>query len=376
MQIMSCSAPIVEHLVALVMVAACPTATAPPVVYAHMSRLRNSSLMQATSYAIDTMYHIGRYVDVTGKKRLSACTEDPWLKNSLHYDGLERETLKLFMSDHMSAQSMERYIRSTSHLLPSLLKCITRSPERDIVRRCLGVLCKLASVQENAITVAKFCSDDHISGLVGLLCTSVTTVEALSSVPVGDSLSGPDPSVSSKLPACAGNFNDFADVEIRDMTLEALRSLCSFPDTSVSTATWMYPAESTEVSMKARLASSPGCLRILSNIVTTGSKGSKTEGFVRAVSLLAHLAENAKNYTRLMLMEPDLCTKAFSDEAVAGALFLELLCVASLLLINVFIVEAIAVTALKGPFVESGAVVAVGDAVAVIADGSAPVPFL
>lgn len=321
MQIMSCSASIVQHLVALIMVAACPAATAPPVVYAHMSRIRNSSLMQATSYAIDAMYHIGRYVDVTGKKRLSACSEDPWLKNSLHFDGLERESLKLFLSEHMSAQSTERYITATSHLLPALLRCITKSPERDIVRRCLGVLCKVASVEENASTIAMFCPDEYLSALVGLLCTSVTTAEVLSSVPVGDSLAGPDPAVASKwdkLPACAGDFNDFADVEIRDMTLEALRALCSFPDSGASAATWTNPTESPEVSMKTRLASTPGCLRILSNIVTTASNGVKTDGFSRAVALLSYLAENMKNYSRMMLMESDLCIRALSDEDVAG----------------------------------------------------------
>ena len=327
MQIMSCSAAVMEHLTALLMVAACPSATAPAVVSTHMSRLRNSSLMQASSYAIDTLYHIGRYVDITGQKRLTVSGDDLWLKNCLQYDGLQRDTIKLYLSEHMSAKSTDRYVHATSHILPALLKCITTTLERDIVRRCLGVLCKLVAVQENADVMARYCPDAYLSGLVSLMCTSTTTAEALSNSTVQESMlsSSNEPPASvkwEKLPACSGPFVHFSDVEIRDMTLEALRAMCSFPDSSASPDSFdLHSAISAPtVSMKTRLTALPSFLRILSNIICTASQGTKTEGFTRALHLLSELSQHPNNHSVLLAIEQDVCVRALSDETIAGAL--------------------------------------------------------
>jgi hypothetical protein len=194
----------------------------------------------------------------------------------------------------------------------------------------MGVLCKLMTVQENVGIMAKFCPDSYLSGLVSLLCTSVTTAEVLSTTPVGDFWAGSEPSHSGrweKIPPSVGDFNDFSDCEIRDMTLEALRVMCSFPDsTTLSTTVALQTALSEsggDVSMKERIASLPSCLRILSNIVTKVNKGMKTEGYSRALALLGLLAENPRNVTKLMAIECSMCVRALSDESISGILLLQ-----------------------------------------------------
>lgn len=79
-----------QHLVALLLVAACPTATALPVAVPYLSRSRNPALIQASSYSLDTLYHIAKYVDITGSARLEGSIEDCWLRDTLNMNPSDR----------------------------------------------------------------------------------------------------------------------------------------------------------------------------------------------------------------------------------------------------------------------------------------------
>eukprot|EP00602_Paraphysomonas_sp_CaronLab_P002495 CAMPEP_0185038216 /NCGR_PEP_ID=MMETSP1103-20130426/33605_1 /TAXON_ID=36769 /ORGANISM="Paraphysomonas bandaiensis, Strain Caron Lab Isolate" /LENGTH=546 /DNA_ID=CAMNT_0027576547 /DNA_START=583 /DNA_END=2223 /DNA_ORIENTATION=+ len=313
MQQIANSAPIVQHLVALLMVAASPSSTAPPVPNTHVSRLRNSSLTQASSYAVDTLYHIARYIDITGRRRLAITSEDCWLRDTFEYTGTDRDALKVQLSEQMSSVSIARYVSATSRIYPALLRCMSRTFERDIVRRCLGIFTKLSSVPENAVVVCKCCPDKDLAFLVQLLCVSTTTCEAISTQQSGDAHR------FSKVPACAGEFSEFCDMEIRDLTLDALRTLCMHTDASLAPQSGSLPVEAVnEVpeSLKERIASQPSCLRYLANIITS-TKTQKSEGFHRSLALLSLLALDSKNHQKFMSIQTDLHLAALSDDAVS-----------------------------------------------------------
>jgi hypothetical protein len=89
-QMIAYSAPIMQHLVALLLIALCPSAVAPPVAVPYVSRTRIPSLTQASSYCLDTLYHIAKYVDITGALRAGYITEDCWLRDTLGQNGLDR----------------------------------------------------------------------------------------------------------------------------------------------------------------------------------------------------------------------------------------------------------------------------------------------
>jgi hypothetical protein len=240
----------------------------------------------------------------------------------------------------MSAVSTGKYVAATSFLFPALLRCITESYERDITRRCLGIFTKLTAVPSNTHIFAQKCPESTLSLLVQLLCTNITSSESIRVYypPAADSnqfeahsamVSGLPIVLLDRLPAATGDFNEFSDIEIRDMVLDALRSLCSHADLNTSSATGVVTPQSSfhletplssadHVSLKERIAAQPLCLQLLIQILSSSVGRLKTEGFHRAISLLSLLSMNPKNHQKFLSVQKNLCFIAMSDEAVAG----------------------------------------------------------
>lgn len=235
----------------------------------------------------------------------------------------------------MSAISTGKYVAATAFLFPSLIRCITESYERDMTRRCLGILTKLTSVSSNTQIFAQKCPEKSLEQLVQLLCTNITSSESIRMYypPGADAnqyeaysafSSGLSTNLLDRLPAATGDFNEFSDIEIRDMVLDVLRGLCSHSDVntscSLSQSLPVHHQDPPEVvSLKERIASYPLCLNVLIYILSTSAgKINKSEGFHRALSLLSQLATHPKNHQKLLLIQKNLCFISMSDEVVAG----------------------------------------------------------
>ena len=241
--------------------------------------------------------------------------------------------------------STGKYLSATSFLFPSLLRCITQSYERDITRRCLGIFTKLTSIASNTFIFSKRCSDSNLLFLTQLLYTNITLTESIRAYypPSLDSnqsdiQSQPPNGLSShlfdRLPACSCDFNEVNDLEIRDMVLDALRTLCSHPDInvlptnsslSIDPITIMMSLGSniqTIPSLKERIASQPLCLEVLISILMMSSgKIAKNDGFHRALSLLSLLSMHPKNHSRFLIVQKSLFLLTISDDVVAGKIF-------------------------------------------------------
>jgi hypothetical protein len=89
-QMIAYSAPIMQHLVALLLIASSPTAIALPVAVPYVYRSRNPSLTQASSYSLDTLYHIAKYIDITGTARIGGIAEDCWQRDTMNHNGSDR----------------------------------------------------------------------------------------------------------------------------------------------------------------------------------------------------------------------------------------------------------------------------------------------
>lgn len=89
-QMIAYSAPIMQHLVALLMIASSPTTISLPVAVPYVYRSRNPALTQASSYSLDTLYHIAKHIDITGSARFGGVAEDCWLRDTLTHNGPER----------------------------------------------------------------------------------------------------------------------------------------------------------------------------------------------------------------------------------------------------------------------------------------------
>lgn len=89
-QMIAYSAVIMQHLIALLLIASSPTSISPPVSVPYVYRSRNPALTQATSYALDTLYHIAKYIDITGLSRVGNIAEDCWQRDTFHHQGNER----------------------------------------------------------------------------------------------------------------------------------------------------------------------------------------------------------------------------------------------------------------------------------------------
>jgi hypothetical protein len=128
------------------------------------------------------------------------------------------------------------------------------------------------------------------------------------------------------MPAASGDFNEFSDIEIRDMVLDALRSLCSHSDITPSSSSlpsssssFSPPETSSLSSLKERIASQPLCLQLLIQIITSSvGRITKSEGFHRALSLLSLLSMHPKNHQRFLAIQKNLCFVSMSDESIAG----------------------------------------------------------
>ena len=74
MQLVSYSATIIRHICALLLLS-CPT---------------SCMMMEATSYALDILFNIGIYVDITGTRRMKKTLSESWMTNPFDSTGTER----------------------------------------------------------------------------------------------------------------------------------------------------------------------------------------------------------------------------------------------------------------------------------------------
>jgi hypothetical protein len=50
-------------------------------------------MMEASSYALDILFHIGNHVDITGTRRMKKALSETWMTNPFEIQGLEKYVL-------------------------------------------------------------------------------------------------------------------------------------------------------------------------------------------------------------------------------------------------------------------------------------------
>lgn len=76
-QLVSYSASIIRHVSALLLI----------------SSPRSCIMMEASSYALDILFHIGNHVDITGTRRMKKALSETWMTNPFEIQGLEKYVL-------------------------------------------------------------------------------------------------------------------------------------------------------------------------------------------------------------------------------------------------------------------------------------------
>jgi hypothetical protein len=302
-------------------------------------------MLEATSYALDILFHIGIYTDVTGTRRMKKTLSESWMTNPFESTGIERceynrrkkvllsllptlqlqcilttyhdfslillfirELLLLSTSTAFSANSKDTYTQASAHLFPVLLRWL-RCSDRGIVLRVVRVLGRLGSVPENVLSLDMMCPDEDFGYLVQLLCASETAVEALRTVRTAKGqlpsqmLTTPYKEPSKLNASITEDFNEFSDVQLRDAVLETLVAFCS-------------PYSAT---IKERIAAQPRCIHLIARIALRSSKKPKSDGFSKdAISLLSLLSTEPKNRKKILPVMSSLSQAALSDDAIAG----------------------------------------------------------
>jgi hypothetical protein len=169
--------------------------------------------------AFEIFQNISTRLDLTGSKRMS---QSLWLEDCL-VDPKSFPQLKPRSSASASSKLDNLPISGLllSYIFASLQQCL----DREQIKRGLDLLSKLAMSADN-VELFSCAPERLLATLVELLCVNTSSAEPLYLNDPKQTLPG---AKGGKLPACASSFfSDISDTEIRDLSLEAIWSLCTY----------------------------------------------------------------------------------------------------------------------------------------------------
>ena len=189
-------------------------------------------------HAFDTLVNIASRLDLTGTKRLS---QSRWLENVLG-DSRTHPHGRTKVPMHQTHASKHDYLEVTKALAAYVFASVRQTVDRTQIARGLELLVKLAGNEANK-PVFTDVPTDMLEDLVALLCVNLTETEPLvvaeATVPglrQASILGYTQERVRAnftRIPACetATFFEVLSDVELRDMALEAIHTMCTLcPD--------------------------------------------------------------------------------------------------------------------------------------------------
>jgi hypothetical protein len=178
-----------------------------------------SPMYEVSQIAFEIFQNISTRLDLTGSKRMS---QSLWLEDCL-VDPKSLPQLKPRSSASASSKLDNLPISSLllSYIFASLQQCL----DREQIKRGLDLLSKLAMSADN-VELFSCAPEGLLATLVELLCANASSSEPLYLNDPKQTLPG---AKGGKLPACASSFfSDISDTEIRDLSLEAIWSLCTY----------------------------------------------------------------------------------------------------------------------------------------------------
>lgn len=174
-------------------------------------------IYEASQLAFEILINISSRLDLNGAKKPS---QSLWLEDCLDPKGFPQ--LKPRSSTATPCKSESLPITST--LLSYIFVSLQQSLDREQTKRGLDLLTKIAMNADNVELFAT-APDTFTAILVELLCVNISATEplSLSDFKLASGARG------ARLPACASSFfSEISDTEIRDLSLEAIWSLCTF----------------------------------------------------------------------------------------------------------------------------------------------------
>ncbi len=255
--------------------------------------------VEASTLAFDILSNVGGRIYFSSKKKTS---HSYFLEDVMSLEGRHQAAL------YRKIQSDPRqdYCTIVSSLVPILYRIISTRHNlgRTFVLRALEILVKLTTVPENFTLLNKI-PPAFIAALVQLLCVSTTQAEPLVSTSSYAAHGDPE-GLHRPPPAVFGPhmsfFLDGSDTELRGASLDCLNALCSGSTT-----------------LLMRTAQSPGCVELLTKMVTTvdTATASRVDGHAKATSLLALMFNQPDLYREFMSVRTELILAACRDDVVA-----------------------------------------------------------
>ena len=189
-----------------------------------------SPVYEATQISFDTLLNISSRLDLTGYRKLS---QSFWLEDCL----LETKGLQQLRPRNASTESLKNEsLPITRTLLSYIFASLRQTVDREQVKRGLELLTKLATAEN--VELFSTCPDVFLTLLVEHLCVNTSNVEPLTQSELKHASTitnstAPHSKGSVKLPACVSSFfTEICDTDVRDLSLEAIWTLCTFSQVS------------------------------------------------------------------------------------------------------------------------------------------------
>lgn len=182
-----------------------------------------SPVYEATNITFEILVNISSRIDLNGSKKMS---QSLWLEDCL---GDMKSFPQLRPRSSSTVSSKNEYLPITRTLLSYIFASLRQSVDREQIKRGLEFLTKLA-IAENVDLFAT-APDSFLCLLVEHLCVNVSSSEPLGLSDAKHSTTGSNSFFKSntKIPACVSAFfMEVCDTEIRDLSLEAIWTLCTF----------------------------------------------------------------------------------------------------------------------------------------------------
>ena len=268
------SMPIMRHIVCLVVVS---------------STFTEQPLPEVCRYAGDVLLNLGKHIDLTGRKRTSL---DLWLTPVKSF--AKNKMLEIMCNDNMSNTTQAEYQATTFCLLPWISRIVCFSRDREEIIRALDTLGRLASVPENAPYFTR-APDLFYRCLVSMMAVTHTSA---------DPISGPMEVIRChrmEATSAHGLYMDVTDVEIRDLTIDAVHALCA-----------------QSPSIQVRLAQIPHCVPMLIRLVQLWPEFErfKPDWASKAAQVLTSMASHEQNIDKFSALETELQNGLFSDDSL------------------------------------------------------------
>jgi hypothetical protein len=268
------SMPIMRHIVCLVVVS---------------STFTEQPLPEVCRYACDILLNLGKHIDLTGRKRTSL---DLWLTPVKSF--AKNKMLEIMCNDNMSNATQAEYQATTFCLLPWISRIVCFSRDREEIIRALDTLGRLASLPENAPYFTR-APDLFYRCLVSMMAVTHTSA---------DPISGPMEVIRChrmEATSAHGLYMDVTDVEIRDLTIDAVHAICA-----------------QSPSIQVRLAQIPHCVPMLIRLVQLWPEFErfKPEWASKAAQILTSMASHEQNIDKFSALKTELQNGLFSDDSL------------------------------------------------------------